>query len=353
MTRPAMTAPAALSDEADLLRALQERQLTTGGDPQAPASARLTPPRTLARPWYVTFLLGASGWVAGGFLLGFVGLLFRPDSTLAAALAGAVLLAAAWGLFRADRDGAFVAQLALALSIAGQFMVLYALVGRGRPEPVVVAACATLLQVAIVLAMPNALQRTLSTLFAAIGWAITLNLLLFDAPRLLSAAETTPPTTLRALLGWSLAWLPVGAALHALVRTEPAWVAQGRAPLLRPVLVGLIVALAFATPASQPFASAFHGAAGAASAGTAVLPLLSAAAALFAGAAAFATRHRGLLGACTLATLSHVSWFYYALGVSLLTKSLLMLASGAALLYASRALDTTTGSATTAAGAPP
>ena len=45
------------------------------------------------RPWYIGLLLGASGWLAGLFLLGFVALLFSPDKPPEAALAGAVLLA--------------------------------------------------------------------------------------------------------------------------------------------------------------------------------------------------------------------------------------------------------------------
>ena len=86
------------------------------------------------RPWYIGLLLGAGGWLAGLFLLGFVALLLPPDEPPEAALTGAVLLVAAWGLFKADRDGAgcsqgFMAQLALALSIAGQCLLLFAMAG--------------------------------------------------------------------------------------------------------------------------------------------------------------------------------------------------------------------------------
>ena len=87
-----------------------------------------TAPAVPARPWYIALLLGASGWLAGGFLLVFVAMLFHPDSAGAAAVSGAVLLAAAWGLFKVDRDGAFTSQLALALSFAGQCFVLFAMV---------------------------------------------------------------------------------------------------------------------------------------------------------------------------------------------------------------------------------
>jgi uncharacterized membrane protein len=69
-------------------------------------------------------------------------------------------------------------------------------------------------------------------------------------------------------------------------------------------------------------------------------PLLSAGAALAAVAAAFALRSRALMGACMVAVLLHVSHFYYALGTSLLLKSLLMLLTGAALLFTARRLAT-------------
>jgi uncharacterized membrane protein len=48
------------------------------------------------------------------------------------------------------------------------------------------------------------------------------------------------------------------------------------------------------------------------------------------------------MGACIAAVLLHVSHFYYALGTSLLLKSVLMLAMGAALLLAARTLASTT-----------
>jgi len=41
---------------------------------------------------------------------------------------------------------------------------------------------------------------------------------------------------------------------------------------------------------------------------------------------------------CVVAALLHVSHFYYALGTSLLVKSVLMLAMGGVLLFAARAL---------------
>jgi hypothetical protein len=318
----------------ELRHALAARGLVDAATaPQAPGNAPATD-----RPWYIAALLGVSGWLAGLFLLGFVGLLFRPDTPAAAGLAGAVLLAAAWGLYAADREGAFVAQLALALSIAGQCLVLFALNKDARGIGPI-AASALLLQVVLALAMPNPLHRALSSFFATIAWALTVRFALLGEPEFWRGEREVAVSLVQSLGGWALAWVPVGAGIALLVRREAGWIARGWAPTLRPVLTGLIVGLAFATLASQPFESfRWLGAAPVAQGWLALWPLLSALAALGAIAAAFALGQRALLGAGVLAVLLHVAHFYYALGTSLLLKSLLMLAMGGAMLLAARGL---------------
>jgi len=293
------------------------------------------------RPLAISLLLGVSGWFAGIFLLVFVGVLFRPDTAGQAAVAGTALLAAAWGLFMLARDGepVFVAQLALALSIAGQCLVLYALTAHASGGASV-AGAALALQAVLVLAMPNRLHRTLSTLFATIAWALTLHFTLIgehgdwrrgDALHLASSLAA-------ALAGWLLAWGPVAAALWSAIRGEADWAARGWAALVQPVITGLIAGLAFATLVSQPFES-FRWLGGAEDSGyLALWPLLSALAALGAVAAAFALGRRALMALCVVAALLHVGHFYYALGTSLLVKSLLMLAMGGAFIAAARVL---------------
>jgi Domain of unknown function (DUF4401) len=317
----------------ELLSALQTRGLVSADASLHSAAASLTTPR----PWYISLLLGVSGWFAGGFMLGFVALLFRPDSAGAAAFSALVLLAAAWGLFKTDREGAFTSQLALALSIAGQCLMLYAL-NHDSHSIAAIAGSAVVLQTAMVLLMPNPLHRTLSTLFAMMAWAVMLRFGLFGAPGWNSSRIGAPflgPT----LHGWAMTWGPMLAVLWWLVRTEAQWVARGWAPVVRPVLVGLIVGLTFATLASQPFEEfRWWGADEALSDWLGIWPLLSAGAALGAVAAAFALRSRALMGFCIPAVLLHISHFYYALGTSLLLKSMLMLAMGVALLLASRTI---------------
>jgi Domain of unknown function (DUF4401) len=298
-------------------------------------SSQTTAMTTPARPWYIGLLLGASGWFAGGFLLIFVGMLFHPDSAGAAAFSGAVLLAAAWGLFKADRDGAFTPQLALALSFAGQCLVLFAMVEH-QHALAVVAGAAFVLQAVMLLLMPNRLHRLMSALFAVIAWALMWRFGLFGELSS-SAANAAAPSLPAALGGWLITWLPVGAALWLLIRHEPTWIARGWAPVLRPALTGLVVGIAFATLLSYPLESfRWWGNAPLRTDWLALWPLLSAGAALAAVAASFAIGSRALMGACIVAVLLHVSHFYYALGASLLLKSLLMLLMGAVLLFVAR-----------------
>ena len=322
-----------IASAADLIRELRARGVSTGepvSDP--PANPHLD------RPWYIGLLLGVSGWVAGIFVLMFIFLVFKLRSPVSAVAIGAVLLASAWGLFRVDRDGAFASQLALALSVAGQLMLVFGVHGvlfKGSERIASIAFIALVLELALIAAISNPVHRTMSTLFACFAWALFVRYGLWDAPRFDlfgGGARPGPPIGL-ALLGWAIAWLPVGVALHQAIRKEPSWMAAGRQALMRPVCIGLIVGLAVATLVSYPL-DAFNGSGSPHPArnGLALWPLLSAFAALGALAAAVALGSRGLMVVSIVAALLHGSHFYYTIGISLLAKSVTMLLLGAALL---------------------
>jgi hypothetical protein len=320
----------------DLVDALRARGIVPEGEAYEPA------PPTSDRPWYIGLLLGTAGWFAGIFALIFVFMLFKPDSTGSALVIGVVLLGAAFGLFIADREGAFVSQLALALSIAGQFAALFGVhevLFKAHESIPSVASIALLLQVALVAVMPSRLHRTMSTLFACIAWAIAVRFSLWDESFMRGGGPGSPPSLAFTLLGFAIVWLPVGAALYMAVRSEPAWVAAGRQDLMRPIAVGLIAALAVGTLVSYPLDAFAWGTPGHGRGGwLALWPLLSALTALGALAGAFALGNRGLIGVCVVAALLHASHFYYAMGTTLLVKSLTMIVLGAALLAGARYL---------------
>lgn len=332
----------------DLQLALQERGLV-----QEDSLVRHTSslPKT-ERPWFITLLLGASGWVAGLFLLVFIGLVVHPRQAAGALATGLVLIVVAWGLFKFDRKGIFVSQLALALSIAGQIILVYGLaVGLDElfesmhsARPIALILFFTLLlQAVMALIMPNPLHKTLSTLVACIAWAFSVRFGLFGETnfRFGDSATLAPPLGLT-LTSWALAWSPVVALIYTLVRTEASWMARGWQPVIRPILTGLIIGLAYATLASHPL-EVFHWWGNATPLAQqnwlALWPMLSALGSLGALLSAFAMGSRALVGACVLAILAHLSHFYYELGTSLLIKALIMLVMGSVMLLAAHVLS--------------
>jgi len=297
------------------------------------------------RPWFVALLQGFAGWLAGLFLLIFVGLNFEPKSTSAILLAGAVLLAAAWGLYFADRDAVFLDQLALAISIAGQFAVAWAIV---KEDTTGLPASATLLalQIFVLLVMPNKVARTLAALFATIAWVYTVRFLLrpghgdlifFDSDRgeavSMLGAWAVP-------LAWCLTWLPLLALAFWLIRNEAHWMSSNLRCYARPLLVGTLLGLSVGGIAAEPFTTFALGldTLGLRFSLWALFPLLSVALALFAAWGSFRIRSHGLLGFAVFAALFHLSRFYYLYGTTLMWKSVIMLSIGAVLLVAGNEL---------------
>ncbi len=300
--------------------------------------------KQVERPWYISFILGASGWLAGIFLLIFVGLLFYKEHSPSIMLfACVVLTASAWGLYKADPEGAFVSQLALALSVAGQILLVIG-VAQLRDGYAWPAFAAMLVEILFVFIMPNALHRMLSALFACAALAAGVHYGLFANRNPFSYAVTNdvPETLSYALTGWAISWLPVALLVVWLVRYEARWMASGLQKIVRPALAGLIVGLSFATLISQPFESFdWHARNMTDSGWLALWPLLSVLAAIGGLVAGFALNSRMLMGASIIGALLHISHFYYALGASLLIKALIMMAMGAVMLVAAYLLHTT------------
>lgn len=297
------------------------------------ADAEPLPFGTAGRPWYVSAVLGGAGWLASLFGFLFVAMLFEPDTTGEILLAGVVMLGAGFGLYAADRDSAFFEQLALALSLAGQIALIWA-VGDATESAAATAGFTALLTAALTVALPNRFARLLSTFFACIAWALTIRLGWwgedsFGDPEL--AVALVP-----ALIGWIVIWVPVGLGVHMLIERETEWMATDARRIARPALTGLLLALSLGTWTSEPFAAlTFWTPPGQRSTSwLALWPLLGVAAALFAAVYAYRLRHRAMIGAAITGALLHVVQFYYLLGVRLVTKSYIMLAVGALLLLA-------------------
>jgi hypothetical protein len=296
---------------------------------------RKAPPEDPAddRPWYISVVLGAAGWLAGVFALIFAGLLFEPETATAFAVIGIVMLVAAFGLYAVGRS-AFFDQLALALSIAGQLALTWAAVD-GIGSSTGAAAFVTLMQVVLLLVMPNRLAKVLAAFFACIARALTIRFALWgDA--LLSDVRGEASLGL-ALATWLGIWVPLIAAAEALIALEPRWMASAVRTLARTALTGLLMALAIATWASEPVGTLVLWAPPGSPTHTNWLvlwPLLGTATALFAAVCAYRLESRALVGLAIAGALLHVTQFYFLLGTTLVVKSMIMLAVGAALLLA-------------------
>jgi hypothetical protein len=305
-------------------------------------AADAPPPRgeSADRPWFIALLQGVAGWLAGVFLLVFVGLIFDPDDTASIFVIGFVLLAAAWGIYYADRDAVFLDQFALALSIAGQIAVAWGIL-KDNESGLTVAVTLLALQITILVVMPNRIARTLAALFATIAWVYTVRFLLrpgyegnfffgagppeYQPPRL--GAWTVP-------VEWLLKWVPLLALAIWLIRREAVWMASGLREFARPVLTGVLLGLSLGGIAAEPFGWFLFGMQGMGAPFNwyALFPLLSLGIVMCAAYGAFRLRSHGLLGFAILSALLHLARFYYLYGTTLLWKSLIMLCVGVLLL---------------------
>lgn len=292
-------------------------------------SANDVPAAAHDRPWFISVVLGASGWLAGVCVLVFVATLFRPESTGAIALAGLVLLAAAFGLYAVDRDSQFFDQFALALSIAGQFAFVWALYDATRSEAVT-AALICALQILLLFVMPNFFAKLLAAFFACCAWALAVRFGWWGWSVEGTREEALGP----ALIGWFVLWLPVVGALHALIGNESRWMAGAAQTIARAALIGLLVSLSLATWISEPLGSLTFWESHERTNWMALWPLLGAIGALVAAVYAFQLRSRALIGIASVGASLHIGQFYYLLGLSLLIKSCIMLAVGVLALLA-------------------
>jgi hypothetical protein len=303
------------------------------------------PAQNADRPWFVALLQGVAGWLAGIFLLTFIGLIIRPESTGAIFILGALLLTAAWALYHADRNAVFLDQLALAISIAGQFAVAWGIV-KDNLSGLPIAATMFGLQIVVLLIMPNKIARTLAALFATIAWVFTVRFLLRPGQGeqlLFGDGHGNTPAMFGAWTvpaGWALTWLPLIALGLWLIRNEVRWMSSGLRAYARPLLTGLLLGLSLGGIVTEPFTVFLLGTEtmGLRFSWWALFPLLSVALAMFAAYGAFRLRSGALSGFAVLAALLHVSRFYYLYGTTLMWKSVIMLAVGAALLYAGATL---------------
>ena len=125
-------------------------------------------------PWFVKTLLALSGWLASLFILGFLGLALESVVREAGAawVVGLICVACAYGLFRlAGND--FVEHLGLAVSLAGQLLIAWALSQTWDFDlNSLFWAALCVLQLALAIAMPNFIHRVVTMGFACLAFGV-------------------------------------------------------------------------------------------------------------------------------------------------------------------------------------
>ena len=310
-------------------------------------------------PWPVRVMLGIAGWIGALFLLGFAGvafgMLFR--SAEAALPGGAICCIAAYAIFRAMPRNDFIAQFGFAVSLAGQALVLVGLmklVG-GHQHLKIALLLMAAVEAVLTFAIPNYIHRVFTTVAA--------NFCLFLAAAIMGVpALATVVASIGAALIWvdqvriaerpSL-WQPLGygfaiALLHLdgslmigsefwrmlLPRDAPPphfllWAGPVAAGLVFIYVVWQLRERAGVTPESR------SGIVTLAAALVVTLCGLGApgiSAAILVIVLGFANGNRVLMGLGMLAFGGYLSHFYYQLSSTLLVKSVVLAATGAALL---------------------
>jgi hypothetical protein len=290
------------------------------------------PLRQPGSPWYLGLMLGVAAWFAGVFAMLVCVLTWSLSGGDDYAVLALLWVSPGLVLLRVQNLGAFAHQLGLALLIAGEIAAAVALATwLDEPQPTLLAGSLLCALLATLAARPAA--QVLNVIASCACWVLFLRWSLIGEPW--AWREVPAPALLPTLLAWALAWLPMLLALWPLIRAEARWMASAQAPLLRAVLIGLLLALAFATPLSDPLAGLLSVQESDGERNwLALWPMLSLFAAGAAAAVAFQQRMRVMVAVCLFGVLLHLVHFYYALGVGLLAKSLLMLVMGSGLLIA-------------------
>ena len=315
-------------------------------------------------PWFVRVMLGIAGWIGALFLLGFVGagFAFVLKSSGAAFVVGAGACAVAVAIFRAAPKSDFVAQFGLAVSFAGQALLVFAAVQWFERSTIGIALFVTLQQALLFILVPNFVHR----LWASWSGALAATYVMLDAgmfaftPAVTTAAFVWVAlyefklarhgTLVRAgvyglalaavqtavLHGDLVAALILGHGHHGISLGESGvWL--GRLASLA-VLLWAVVTLLRREGLSLSSGQGRVGLAGALILGIASIkaPGVGPAAAIL--IVGYANADRVLAGLGIFALLGYLSHYYYSLQATLLEKSGLLAATGIALLVARLAM---------------
>ncbi|MEW6687495.1 MAG: DUF4401 domain-containing protein [Pseudomonadota bacterium] len=311
-------------------------------------------------PWFVRIMLGFAGWLGALFLLGFVGAAFAFvwKSAAASLAVGAGACAAAVVIFRAAPRSDFVAQFGLAVSLAGQALLVFGLskwFGRSLQSAALVFA---IQEAVLFFLVPNTLHRVLCAWWGALALAwvmidagfyafapavVTAGFLWvwlaeFDFGRHAAMARAggyglALASVQAAVMHGSLWWTWMQSIGHRQAAYGPAIEWLGHAASAA-VLLWAVIRLLSREGLALGSGQGRIGLAGALILGAASLkaPGVGPAAAIL--VVGYANGNRVLAGLGVAALLGYLSHYYYSLQATLLEKSAILAATGLALLAA-------------------
>ena len=303
-------------------------------------------------PWFVRVMLGGAAWVGAVFLLLFVTLCLGLRSPSALVGLGLVISAVAVGLLRrAPEHADFAVQLGIAMSFTGQAAVLIAVSDFAVTVAALIITC---LEAVLFAAVPNFVHRVWSAAACAVACAIALGdwQLHVYATGLIAAGcawiwlhEFQYGKHRKVLMaaGYGLVLALIGTA--AWVITDTSASRQGQNPLLAwrghewlaAALNGAVLLWAVrgmltreGIDESSPARLSIMVAAGMLALTTLKAPGLALAVLIM--LLGFGNGNIVLVGLGIAALLGYLSFYYYALEITLLYKSVLMMTTGLGLL---------------------
>lgn len=114
-------------------------------------------------PWYIQGLVGISAWLAAIFFIGFLAVAGLVDSEEAMIIGGVIFTGAAVGLKWGLSRSIFAGQLALAVGLAGQGLLIVG-IGSQTESTTAAAFAAIILELILIVVYRDSFQRLLSTL---------------------------------------------------------------------------------------------------------------------------------------------------------------------------------------------
>ncbi len=160
----------------ELWATLREASLVEGAAPEG---------NNIESPWYVKTLLAFSGWLAALFLLGFIGagFAFIIKSNVASVVTGSLMIGGAYAMLRMPKNE-FFEHLALAASMAGQALIIFAIFRITDRMDEVAWLLVALLQSSLAVVIPSFVHRVFSSAVAA--YALSAAMSSLGAPYIVS-----------------------------------------------------------------------------------------------------------------------------------------------------------------------